>query len=483
MSSKKEDRTLPSEGSPEALRVDSVPAAFPVAVLPEGGVALDEPVTETGLPPSSRQPPPESNTHTGYSARFVERCVIGVGGMNQIVRAFDRNLRRDVAIKALLPDLAKDPIEVERFAAEARITGQLEHPYVVPVYELGNDPRKGRYLCMRLLEGRTLEETVDRAGLDRLKPDRLADLLQVFLKVCEAVAFAHSKGIIHRDLKPANVMISDFGQVYVLDWGIARRMVPLEASATQIDVDEGGIESDPDPPGLLVGTPSYMAPEQLWGLHDEVGTHSDVFTLGAMLYYILCGRPPRLGDGKRSLFIGEQGSTIPPPEDVVSGAVVPSELSRICQKAMAHEARSRHTSVDELRSDVERFLRGSWHLPRIHFPAGSIIMAEGEVGETAYIILEGRCAAFRVDDDLETELREMGPGEVFGETAILSSKPRSASVRAVTDVLAMVVTAETLSTALGLNDWMGTFVKALANRFREVDERLRQLERRSVQPR
>jgi serine/threonine-protein kinase len=407
--------------------------------------------------------------------------------MNRVVRAFDRNLCREVAIKALLPELAQDGNEVQRFAAEARITGQLEHPYVVPIYELGDDPGKGRFLCMRLVEGRTLEETVDRAGILRLKPDRLADLLQVFLKMCEAVAFAHSKGIIHRDLKPANVMISDFGQVYVLDWGIARRVAPPATSTPTDVIDTQGIESDPDPPGFIVGTPSYMAPEQLWGLHDEVGPHSDVFALGATLYYILCGRPPRLADGGRILLVDQARSSIPPPEDVVQGAVVPAELSRISLKAMSHEVGDRHASVNELRAEVERFLRGSWHLPRVRFPAGSIIMAQGEVGETAYIIVEGTCAAFRDEAGVPIDLREMGPGEVFGETAILSNKPRSASVRAVTDVLAMVVTAETLSTALGLNDWIGTFVKALANRFRDVDERLRQLEqeerRRSVQPR
>jgi serine/threonine-protein kinase len=481
MSSKKHDPTLPSSGSARGTRKGTASAA------PQPAVIEDLP-KESGHPRSISEPGPASgDSAIDYAGRFVERSLLGVGGMNRVVRAFDRNLCRDVAVKALLPELANDASEMQRFAAEARITGQLEHPYVVPIYELGDDAGKGRFLCMRLVEGRTLEETVDQAGILRLKPDRLADLLQIFLKVCEAVAFAHSKGIIHRDLKPSNVMISDFGQVYVLDWGIARRIASAGAS-TPNDVGETeGLDSDPDPPGFIVGTPSYMSPEQLWGMHDDVGTHSDVFALGAMLYYILCGRPPRLAEGGRILLVDQARSSIPPPENVVQGAVVPSELSRITLKAMSHEIRDRHSSVNEMRAEVERFLRGSWHLPRVRFPAGSIIMAQGEIGETAYIVMEGKCAAFRDEDGAQIDLREMGPGEVFGETAILSNKPRSASVRAVTDVLAMVVTAETLSTALGLNDWMGTFVKALANRFRDVDEKLRLLEqeerRRSVHPR
>jgi serine/threonine-protein kinase len=132
-----------------------------------------------------------------------------------------------------------------------------------------------------------------------------------------------------------------------------------------------------------------------------------------------------------------------------------------------------------LKREVECFQRGTWHLPRKWFSAGSIIVAEGEPGEAAYIIVEGRCLVFGNDDDTEVTLREMGPGDVFGETAVVANKPRSASVRALDDVLVLVVTAETLSSALGLNRWMGGFVRALAERFRELDERVRRVERRT----
>jgi serine/threonine-protein kinase len=162
----------------------------------------------------------------------------------------------------------------------------------------------------------------------------------------------------------------------------------------------------------------------------------------------------------------------------VQGANVPAELSRIALKAMANEPSARYPSVRDLRVEIERFLRGSWHLPRVHFPAGSTIVREGEPGEAAYIIVEGRCVAYRHDGESEVALREMWPGDVFGETAIFSNKPRSASVKALTDVRLMVVTSDILSNALGLNFWMGAFVKALADRFRDVDEKLRQLEQR-----
>src|SRR6185369_13002408 len=142
----------------------------------------------------------------GETERFSEKELLGVGGMSTVVRALDKDLRREVAIKVLSPDLSTSESEVERFATEARITGQLEHPYIVPVYEFGSDPRIGRFLCMRLVQGETLEDILTSAGLARLETDRLADLLQILVKVCEAVSFAHSRGVIHRDLKPSNVM-------------------------------------------------------------------------------------------------------------------------------------------------------------------------------------------------------------------------------------------------------------------------------------
>jgi serine/threonine-protein kinase len=424
----------------------------------------------------------------GETERFVERELIGIGGMSTVVRAFDKDLRREVAIKVLSPELASSDAEVERFTTEAHITGQLEHPYIVPVYEMASDARGSRFLAMKLVNGRTMEDAIQDAGAMRLDTDKLADMLQIFVKVCEAVSFAHSRGVIHRDLKPSNVMIGDFGQVYVLDWGVARSAPPVpESQSKRVDLGAGaGRESsEPDPPGALVGTPYYMAPEQLRGLHGEVDERTDVFALGACLYQILTGQPPRLPESIRSILRGKGRFEIVPPEQVVGAATVPAELSRIAQKAMSHEPKARYASVNDLRADIERFLRGSWHLPRVHFSAGSIIVREGEPGDAAYIIVEGRCTACRSDGDSEVVLREMGAGDVFGETAIFAKKPRTASVKALTDVVLLVVTKENLSNALGLNFWMGSFVKALAERFRDVDERLRQMEqerRRTSEP-
>jgi CRP-like cAMP-binding protein len=473
-----DDRTVPSagqgapaaeEGAPEGsedLPADSGPTTVQRAVRSPWRGARQ--ASEIAAPAS-----PLLNAE-----RFFERQVIGQGGSGVVIRALDRDILRDVAIKVLDPQSAS-AMELDRFVEEARINGQLEHPNIVPVYELGVDQNNRRFLCMKLIEGLTLEEALVPLGNARLEPRHLAHFLQVFVKVCDAVSFAHSRGVIHRDLKPTNIMISDFGQVYVLDWGIAR-LRPREAGheGPRVRVNQGLAErSEFDPPGSLVGTASYMAPEQIHGMHEKLDERTDVFALGATLYQILTGHPPLTGEAVRAIWAHKDPPMIAPPERLVAGALVPAELSRIALRALAHDPADRYESVAALQRDVEAFQRGSWELPRTVFPAGSTIISEGEPGNAAYVIVEGRCMAYRVEEGVEIALRIMGPGDVFGETAVFSDKPRTASVKAVTDVVLLVVTREILSNAVGLTSWMGSFVKALADRFREVDERLRASER------
>jgi CRP-like cAMP-binding protein/tRNA A-37 threonylcarbamoyl transferase component Bud32 len=397
--------------------------------------------------------------------RFTPRGIIGRGGSSVVIRAFDRDILREVAIKILAADPADSGVEVIRFTEEARITGQLEHPNIVPIYEYGRDRQNQRFLCMKLVEGLTLEDTLHRLGDARLAPEHLAELLEVFVKVCDAIGFAHSRGVIHRDLKPTNIMLSEFGQVYVLDWGVARRLRPPGTGTGEID-----------PPGALIGTACYMAPEQVQGLHDALDARTDVFALGATLYQVLTGKPPLTPEIVRALWMRRAPPPITPPENLAAPDRVPVELSRIALRAMSYDPAARYPSVADMKRDIELFQRGSWDLPRVSFPAGAVIVTEGDPGHEAYVIVEGQCSAYRVEGTTEIGLRTMGPGDVFGETAVFSAKPRTASVKAVTNVVLLVVTSQVLSNAVGLHSWMGTFVTALANRFREVDEKLRTLE-------
>ncbi len=409
------------------------------------------------------------------SQRYVEEGRIARGGMSTVVRARDRSLLRETALKRLDSDLAVQRQQILRFLLEAQITGQLDHPNIVPIHELGRDAEGALYFTMKLVEGQTLADRIAEYGEDRLEPDRLAELLKIVVKVCEALSFAHSRGVIHRDVKPSNIMVGHYGEVYIMDWGVAR-LLPLSEDTGSDRRVAVSATAELDAPGSIIGSPAYMAPEQVEGLHEEIGPRTDVFALGATLYQILTGRPPYRGDNYYELLVRVLGCEYPPPKEIVGEGVLPPGLTRIAIKAMAPEPADRYASISEMQRDIELFIRGAWHLPTQTFPAGTTIIAEGEEADDAYIITEGRCLVSKEIRGFKNEMRELTAGDVFGEMAIFSAQPRTATVEAIDDVTVMVVKRETLSSGLELNSWMGRFVKAMADRFLEVDARLRLIE-------
>ncbi|MCP4654848.1 MAG: protein kinase [bacterium] len=439
--------------------------------------------TDRDLTPTAAQDdstlPAAGETHC-VSERYFDRGEVGRGGMSSVRRVFDHTLLRELALKVLPHPDEEAQRRTQRFIKEAQITAQLDHPYIVPIHELSVDESGQHYFTMKLVQGKTLAAAVERIGSERLSPENLSRLLDVLLKVCDALSFAHSRGVIHRDLKPANIMVGEFGQVSLMDWGVARLLCqddPMDAEVSSRPIEVSYDQDNTlDQPGRIVGTLSFMPPEQVEGRHEQVDERSDVFSLGATLYHVLTGHPPYRSKSRVKLLFEVVSCDFVPPDLAVADGRVPAELARITMKAMAADPADRFPSVQAMRDDLERFLRGSWHQRIKTFPVGSLIVREGDAAETAYIIVDGRCIAF---DDSGTErvvLREMGPGEVFGETAVFAAGVRTASVEAVGEVSLIEVTRETLTTGLGLNSWLGAFVNALAERFSEVDQRRRQLE-------
>jgi serine/threonine-protein kinase len=230
---------------------------------------------------------------------------IGVGGMGEVYRCGDDGLGRDLAIKVLKPELHSDADAAGRFLREARLTGSLQHPGVVPVHQLGRLADGRPCYTMKLVRGRTLADLL-REEADG--PERLPRLLAVVEKVCQAVAFAHSRGVIHRDLKPSNVMVGEFGEVQVMDWGLAKELARGEPAVSPGEVTEevetvGRMEEAAglSRAGAALGTPSYMPPEQAAGDWDIVDERADVFALGAVLCQVLTGRPPYHGANRDDL--------------------------------------------------------------------------------------------------------------------------------------------------------------------------------------
>ena len=409
------------------------------------------------------------------AARYSDLGEIGRGGMSLVRRMLDRSLLREAALKRLDPDFAVKSDQIQRFLLEAQITGQLDHPNIVPIHELGRDEEGALYFTMKMVEGETLAQRIKAIGEVRLQPDHLAELLQILIKVCEALSFAHSRGVIHRDVKPSNIMVGQFGQVYIMDWGVARLVAPNEDTGSDRRVGVSAV-AEIDSPGSIIGSPAYMAPEQVEGLHEALDARTDVFALGATLYHVLTGRPPYTESNYYKLLTQVLTCDFRPPDEVMGDGVLPPGLTRIVMRAMAPNPEDRYTSVTEMQRDIELFMRGAWHLPTQVFEAGAAIVTEGEEADAAYIITEGRCQVSKLVQGHTNLVRELSPGDVFGEMAIFSSQPRTATVEAIEDVTVMVVKRETLHSGLELNSWMGRFVKAMADRFLEVDSRLQMFE-------
>jgi eukaryotic-like serine/threonine-protein kinase len=276
------------------------------------------------------------------------------GGIGLVSVALDVELNREVALKEIQDHQADDPGSRTRFVLEAEITGRLEHPGVVPVYGLGSSPAGRPYYAMRLIKGDSLKEAVDRFHIEGGQPWALRGLLNRFVAVCYAVAYAHSRGILHRDLKPANIMLGPYGETLVVDWGLAKVIGRADAldtpEATLRPSGSGGETAD----GSTVGTPAYMSPEQAEGRLDALGPRSDVYSLGATLYYILTGRPP-FADGDLATILRQvrQGE-FSSPKAVNSN--VSRALDSLCLKAMSLRPDDRYDSARAVAEDLEHWL-------------------------------------------------------------------------------------------------------------------------------
>jgi serine/threonine-protein kinase len=262
---------------------------------------------------------------TPPGGRYEVGAVVGQGGMGTVYRASDRLLEREVALKVLRADVAA-PEAAARISREARILARLEHPGIVPVHDVGTLPDGRVYYVMKLVRGEPLEAVVRGASLP--------ETLRLFLRACETVAFAHANGVIHRDLKPSNIMVGAFGEVLVLDWGIARVLADPEAArppAVPTDLDDRPVGDD-TAPGTILGTPGFMAPEQAQSWLDLVSPRTDVFALGAILRHLV--------------------------ELAARGEGLPRPLTSIWGKAMQIEPADRYPTATDLAAEVTRFLDG-----------------------------------------------------------------------------------------------------------------------------
>ena len=352
----------------------------------------------------------------------------GKGGMGRVLLVHDEHLERDIALKELLPLEEEGPTPsparhakdmVARFLREAKITGQLEHPSITPVHEVGRRRDGGLYYTMKLVRGKTLSQAITEAGTleKRLK------LLPHFVDLCQAIAYAHDRGVIHRDIKPSNVMIGDYGETVIIDWGLAKvkeqeDMRGDEMQKTLVAMRSGEEEDAAKTAyGQALGTPVYMPPEQARGDLDAIDERSDIYSLGAVLYEIFTGQTPFSGTSLKRTFDQVQNKEPEPIRRIEHK--VPKELAVICAKAMAKDPTKRYDSAKDLAEAVQ-----SWR-PRKKRPLAVTVFEVAIltliVGVPLLVSWADRVASRR----LENELRKLkGDGIALSVSDIRMTRSR-----------------------------------------------------------
>ncbi len=423
--------------------------------------------------------------------RFEQRGEVARGGMGAIYEVFDRDLRRTVAMKVALGPVASDSASssatplpaLSRFIEEAQVTGQLDHPGVVPVHELGLGTDGRVYFTMKMVDGRTLAETLAEIPQGEGTPIT-AQLIAMLVRVCETMSFAHDHGVVHRDLKPANVMIGRYGEVYVMDWGLARAEwlshvhdVRLRESggvpSQRMDTDRKDLRSrTASSPlvtmdGAVVGTPYYMPPEQARGEVDKVGPASDIYSLGAILYQMLCGEAPYRQKSKspNPHSVLKKVRRQPPLEVERLAPHAPAELVSICERAMAREPDDRYPNMGALAADLGAWLDGrvvdahggglavqlrKWVLRNRHL-AAALALAAVALLSGSWIALAQRGLALERAAELELALSSESAALRIAEGQRLASDALAVGKDDPTLALLLALEASKRASGIGIN--------------------------------
>lgn len=294
--------------------------------------------------------------------RYTLGEILGRGANGVVLNARDRRLGRPIALKVHARGADLDAIELGRFAHEAQVTGQLAHPSVVPVHDLGFLSDGRPYYTMKRIDGRSLKQVLDAYKKDEpgiVEEWTVPHMISVLLRVAQALAFAHDRGVVHRDVKPANVMVGEYGEVLLLDWGVARVLGTAASGRDAVHTWRSLGQDDQTIAGTIAGTPAYMAPEQAQGRIDVIGPHTDVWSLGIVLFEFLCGQRPFKARSVRGLLEVIVKEVAPRPSLISRRFPISAELEQVVLRCLARDPADRYADAGQLAAALQELLEGS----------------------------------------------------------------------------------------------------------------------------
>jgi eukaryotic-like serine/threonine-protein kinase len=414
-----------------------------------------------------------------YSSRdrYHEIENIGEGGLSRVSSSFDSCLNRVVAVKELKEEFLCDPDFLNAFITEVKLISYLDHPGVVTVYDTHlTDEQQLRY-TMRLVDGQTLHAFLGyHLQPDVVNVNYLSDVINIFTKLCETLAYVHDKGVLHLDLKTENIMLGRYGEVMIMDWGNAY----LYNASLYEDHVRKHLNADSDSHirievrDAILGTPLYMSPEQTSSRNDLRPT-SDIFSIGVVVYELLTGQRPFAASTVDEIV--ERVRTLEPPTVHELNPDIPLRLSHIVQKMMRKAPEERYQNTHDVLHDLQAAQSSGQAFPLWEIPAGQVIFNEGDPGDFTIRIKSGKIEISKQNQGTKKVLAELGPGDVLGELAVFSDMPRTATATTLENTAVYLMrSAEVQAEMDKLSPWVSQMIHALSNRFDTLNKRVVELE-------
>ncbi|WDE98110.1 protein kinase [Lentisphaera profundi] len=397
--------------------------------------------------------------------RYQVKSDLGKGGMGTVDAVKDTQLDRILAMKTLSPKHAKSPSTVESFLKEARFTAQLQHPNIIPVHDVGTSPdTNAPFYTMKLIEGESLLEVIIKLkDQDPIyeKKYSLFERLNLFRKVCDALAYSHSRGIIHRDIKPANIMLGPYGEVLLVDWGLAKHIDDDEKinALSTTGFEDSFLTHD----GIIKGSLAYLSPEQAFGNIREIDRLTDIFLLGATLYHLLTLEAPYNYTEVAKLLNHAENAKYLHPLEQPGCDNLPLQVTDIITQAMSRNKDDRFQSVEEISKAIDYYLSGKHASSMRIFKRGEMLIHKDSSGTEAYVVTSGRVEIYHDDNDKRNVLDICERGSIIGELSLLTGKKRSANAIAMEKTSVLIITRQMMLDELNkMPPWLEKTLSSLA---------------------